>query len=249
MRLSELRRNGPPAFGGLPGQVDPVTPERALYNQVLEMFANCPQDVAIMQSDLVSEVENPQATAVQRLVFNIRSDQQNPTNAIRPTENRLETRDAFVVDRLGVSWGVQGVGATPDQVYYQQFPNANTVANNGHTPAGALAIRQALNGNMDGLINTVQYLRNLKLSRVIYVDTAQASSATTQSAQEGDLGFVRMTPAMTIRGSDTAQFQIQIPNPALFDAGANTILVARLTLRGLLIQGGAEYLRSLDAAN
>lgn len=243
MRLIDLK-NMPnaPLFGGTGGLVDPVSPSRALFNEVLNRFANAPDDLAIMPGDLVSEVLITSAAAVQELVFNVRADQQNPTNPIRTTEQRLETRDAFVVDRIGLFFAAGADTLTPDQFYFQQFPNANTIANNGHTTAGALAVRQAYNGKLNGLVNTVQFIQGMHCSRFIYVDTAQASSATTQSAQAGDLGFAELTPAMTIRGLDAAQFTVRIPNPATFNAGASTNMIARLVLRGLNVQGGSAVI-------
>lgn len=240
MRLSQLKQMPPPLFGGAAGMVDPVSPRRALFNEVLARFEDAPDDLSIMQGTLVSEVVLSQAIAQQQIVWNLRADQQNPTNAIRTTEIRLQQRDAFVCDRFGLFWGVSvGAAALASSVYYQQFPNANTVANNGHTPAGAAAIRAALNGQLSAIVNTVQYLQGLHASAAIYVDTAQASSATTQSAQEGELGFIEMTPAMTVRGTDTSQFTLTIPDSVLFDPGVGNNIVCRLMLRGMLVQGGA----------
>lgn len=244
MRLADLKNMPPPLFGGFAGMVDPVSPERALFNEVLQRFQGAPDDLSIMQGTLVSEVVLSQTVAEQSIVWNLRADQPNPSNAIRRTEVRLQTRDAFVCDRFGLFWGVSvGAGATASSVYYQQFANFNTIANRGHSATAAGAIQAALNGFLSAIVNTVQYLQGLHASACIYTDTAQASSATSSSAQEGQLGFVSMTPAMTIAGNDTSQWTLAIPDPALFDAGANNNIVARLMLRGMLVQGGDAFLK------
>ena len=243
MNLGKLRSTpNAPLFGGTGGLVDPVSPARALYNEVLQRFADAPDDLAIMASTIISEVALSRTVSTTELVFNLRSDTPNPTNAIRTTEQRLQTRDAFVVDSIGLFFGNQvAAGTVASATIFQQFDNAATVANGGFGTAGALAIRQAYNGNLNGQVNTVQFLSNLSATQFKYIDTAQASSATTKSAENSLYGYVDLTPAMTVRGSDTSQFSLRIPDPALFDAGADNVIVGRLLLRGLLIQGGAQF--------
>lgn len=242
MLLSQLK-NVPnaPLFGGTGGLVDPVSPSRALFNEVLQRFSNAPEDLAIMPGTIVSEVTTSRTVATQQLVFNIRADQPNPSNAIRTTELRLQTRDAFVADRVAIWFGTQAAAAVASAVRYQQFPNGNTVANGGFTTTGALAVNQAYNGRLSAIVNTVQFIDAIHGSQFVYVDTAQQSSATTRSAQENSWGYVHLTPAMTIRGSDTSQFTITVPDPALFDAGADETIVCRLLLQGLVVQGGAQF--------
>jgi len=241
MNLGKLRQTpNAPLFGGEGGLVDPVSPARALFNEILARYANAPDDLAIMPSTIVSEVELPSVTAIQDIVWNLRADQPNPSNPLRTTEVRLQTRDAFVIDRIGLFFGVQLKDSTPSTTYFQQFDNEHTIANNGFGTAGALAVKQAYNGSLYAIVNTVQYIAGIHGSQFRYVDTAQASSATTRSAQENSFGYVDLTPAMTVRGSDSSQFTLRIPDPAQFDVDTNNV-VARLMLRGMLVQGGAQF--------
>lgn len=242
MNLGKLRQTpNAPLFGGEGGLVDPVSPARALFNEILARYANAPDDLAIMPSTIVSEVELPALLNVQDIVWNLRADQANPSNPIRTTEVRLQTRDAFVIDRIGLFFGVQVSGDPASAVYYQQYDNPHTVANSGFSTTGAQAVRQAYNGSLYSIVNTVQYIAGVHASQFRYVDTAQASTAVLRSAQENSFGYVDLTPAMTVRGSDSSQFTLRIPDPALFSTGGDEIIIARLMLRGMLVQGGAQF--------
>lgn len=242
MRLADLKKiPNAPLFGGFGGLVEPVSAQRALFNEILQRFDNAPEDLAIMPGTLVSEVLISNTVASQELVWNLRSDQANPTNAIRTTEQRLQSRDAFVCDRIALFFGVQDATKGAGTVVFQQFPNANTQPNGGFTVAGAEAVTTAYNGKLSAIVNTVQYVDAINGGQFIYVDTAQQVSPTTRSAQENSYGYVGLTPAMTVRGSDTSQFTLKLPDPILFNPGAGFNIVARLVLCGMTVQGGAQF--------
>lgn len=254
--LGEIRamakRAKAPLYGGDSKLVYPVTPERALYNEVLNTFADAPDDLAILDGTIRSEAQLSTALGTQAIILNVRSDQQNPTNAIRTTEKRLDIRDAFVADRITIMVGDELTASTaPGTTMLQSFPNSLAVAAAATAPGGFGAnspgVREIYNGTLSALINSVQYMQDLDCLNFVYADTAQANeliftaSNTPWGAQRGDNNFKRLTPALNMWGSDKVQFQVNMPDAFTFSAEANHRVVVALIIRGLRVQGGAAY--------
>lgn len=232
-------------YGGMPAYVEPLTPARALYNELLLRYGNVPAELAIQEADIVTEAKI--GGNASEIIWFVKETQANPTNAIRSTEIRLETRDAFVFDRMGLSFALElTASTTPDTAVFHQWPNPALTAVGG-LDAAVTAVIQAYNGSVTGEINSVTFMRKVHGARMIYADYAQrgtlifTASNQAWNNQEGDRGFTSLTPCLDIKGTDTTQFRLKIPTVANFGALALNSVVARLTLRGLLIQGGAEF--------
>lgn len=240
-----------PLYGGDPRLVYPINRERALYNELLRKYENAPGDLVIERSSLISEVVIPTNTAAQDTVFLFRSQEQNPTNAIRTTEIRLQNRDAFVIDRLSLMFADElNASTTPGTTVFQTWPNPSAVGAAslpvGGFGANAGGIMEAYNGTLGLTVNSVQFLKDLDCLNFLYADYAQAStliftaSNTAFNSFLGDRGFYDLTPTLDLKGSDTIKFTLHQPDSFTFNS-ANHRVVMRLHLRGFGIQGGAEF--------
>ena len=238
-----------PLFGsdGTPGMVYPVTPHRAMYNELLDKYRHAPDDLVILTADLRSEAVLSVAAATQTIVWNVRQDQPNPTNALRTTENRLQTRDSFVAHAMTVMFADELIASiTPGTAIYQQWPNPALVAVGGFD-ANSPGIAEAYIGVVTGTVNSVTFMRQMAALRFQYADFNQrgtlifTASNAAFNTFAGDRGFVDFTPSLDIKGSDTTQFVLNLPDPFNFGSVALHRVVAACMLRGFLVQGGAQY--------
>lgn len=240
-------------YGGEPAFVEAMTPARALYNEAIYKYADCPAQMAIQEADLVSEVK-VNAAGISEFVWVVKTNENNPGQvAPRSTEVRLNTRDAFIFDRIGLYFGNElTAGTTPGTTVYHQFPNnaAISLVAGGGLGLNFPSVIEAYNGHLAMTANSVTFIRSMHAARFIYADQAQAgtllftASLQAWSNQEADRGFARLTPALDIKGSDTVQFTLKLPEPSSFALQASNSVVARLVLRGLLLQGGAETVQN-----
>lgn len=254
--LRKMAADDAQLYGGAGKFVTPVTPERALYNEVLRTYAEAPDDLAILDGAIISEAQLSTAQGTKEIVFNVRADQPNPTNAIFPSEARLDTRDAFVVDRVTVQFAnlltaeITPAGNAPMNAQWQTFPNAAAAAASGAVAGGfgtnVQGIRMAYNGLLKCLVNSVQFMDSIDMASFLKADVIQsgillATGGTTgwNTTNPGD-HFKRLTPALNIWGSDKVQFQVSLPTAFTFSLASNTA-AARFTARGLKVQGGAAY--------
>lgn len=221
------------ADGRIP-YVVPVTEERAAYNEVLSMYKGAVDPVAILPSQLRSEMVLTGSSS--SWSWNIRADQPNPgMNAIRPTENRLDINDAFVARELAVVFGIEVPTADPSNLELQAFDNPAAV------PIGfgatVVAVRGSYNGRMKMTVNTVEFMSGLDLWGFRYVDQAQAT-ATTGAAWRKGLMFRSMVPQIRLQGADKAQFTVELATPQNFGAEAGYRVVAVLLANGMRIANG-----------
>lgn len=226
-----------PVYGsdGKVPYVVPVTEERACYNEVLSMYKNATDQVAILPSQLRSEVTL--AGNASSFAFNVRADQPNPgMNAIRETENRLDINDAFVAREISIVFGIELIaGSDPAKLELQSFDNPAAVPIGFGGAAGA--VRGAYNGRLKMTVNTVEYMSGLDLWSFRYVDTAQAT-ATAGAAWRKSMMFRAMVPQIRMQGADKVQFVVDLPTPQNFGAEATYRIVAVLLANGLRIANG-----------
>lgn len=241
-----------PLYGGDPHLVYPLTPERAMYNEIINKYAGADNDLSILPGDIRSEAVLPTGAAINSFKFLVRQDQPNPTNAIRTTEIRLETRDSFMCDRVTVMFGIEAnpLVLSPGRTVLQQWPNPATQALGGFE-TDSPGIQMAYMGQLSAIVNSVQFLTKMNMLRFQYADQMQrgtltfTASNTAYNTFAGDRGFTMFTPSMDIHGSDTTSFTVTLPDPFNFGTLASFQIVAVLILRGFYIQGGADYLKSL----
>jgi len=237
-----------PLYGGdASNLVTPVTPERAVFNELLRKYSEAPDDLSIMRGAIRSEAVLSTTQGTQAIIFNVRADQPNPTNPIRTTEIRLQTRDSFCADLMTVQFGIETATApVPSQLVPQNWPNS---AGQGVGGFGTnfQGVQQAYNGTLSGVVNSVQYLRNLDMDNFVYADYAQrgtllfTASNQVYNNMQGNRGYLPLTPNMDIKGSDTTQFTVNMPDAFTFSLSTFQ-QVAIFRLRGFYIQGGAQYL-------
>lgn len=245
--------NATPLYGGDPRYIYPANIARATYNEILNTYADAPDDLSIQQGIIRSEAVLSVAGGTQNILFNVRSDQANPTNAIRSTERRLDIRDSFVVTSMSVQFGNELIAASlPATLVPQTWPNPETVAAapllKGGLGANAPGVMQCYNGVLQMLVNTVQYIDGIDCLNFLEAGQAQMGqlifTASNQDWNQGkgkDMGFFEITPNMNIWGSDKVQLNLALPDPFTFSAVALNRVVAVLMLRGFKIQGGAAY--------
>lgn len=214
--------------------VVPVTEERAAYNEVLSMYKGAVDPVAILPSQLRSELVL--AGNASSWSWNIRADQPNPGMAsIRPTENRLDINDAFVARELAVVFGIESTSADPSELVLQSYDNPAAVPNGF---GGAVtAVRAAYNGRLRMTVNTVEFMSGLDLWGFRYADTAQASASTVAAWRKGMM-FRSMVPQIRLQGADKATFTVEVPTPQDFGAESGYRVVAVLLANGLRIANG-----------
>jgi len=232
---------------GVTPYVTPVTEERAAYNEVLRMYKGVIDPVAILPSQLRSEVTL--ATTVNSWQFNVRSDQPNPGMlSLRSTENRLDINDAFVIIELSIQFGIELIASTtPGTLILQTWANAELQTAGGFGAASP-SIEEAYNGVLDMDVNTVKYMQGLDMLGFKYVDVAQAGlnasvgayplGAYTQSSYQGKRAYRSMTPMICLQGGDKTSFTVKLPDASNFGGVATYRVVAALLARGFRIQNG-----------
>lgn len=250
----------PRTFGGRLGIVEPLTEQRAAYNELLAIYASRgyfdgstePKIVpfpSTLRSDIILTGANAQPTSLE---FAFRTDQPNQgMNNLTLTDNRLDINDEFYVSRLALSFGVYNEtgGATIATAPMQQFPNGAALADGGFSPAGALAVQCAYNGTMQIDNNAVKFMDQLGLDIMVYADTAQrgvqvsgaGAGAWGANSKDYPKGWYSLVPGMLFSGRDKTRFRVTIPDPRTFALAGGQVMFVALQLDGLRIQNASAY--------
>lgn len=237
-----------PLYGGDAAFVVPTNEDRAVYNEVINMFSDAGDDLSITTSTLRSEVILGTTLSFE---FSIRADQPSPTMAgVRTSENRLDINDAFTVGSMSLGFGNELIASVrPGDLVVQYWPNPAAVAAGtgagGFAAAGALALMQAYNSRLDWTVNAVRYIKAMDTLRFKYIDTAQGgiAPATGDSAYRNREVWFPLTPCITMAGSDEVLIRVNVPDSTNFSPTALNRTVAVLQLRGIRIQNGGVNLK------
>lgn len=241
-----------PLYGGDAAFVVPTNEDRAVYNEVINMFSDAGDDLSITASTLRSEVILGTTLSFE---FSIRADQPSPTMAgVRTSENRLDINDAFTVGSMSLGFGNELIASVrPGDLVVQYWPNPAAVAAGtgagGFAAAGALALQQAYNSRLDWTVNAVRYIKAMDTLRFKYVDFAQGgtliftASNTADSAYRNEQVWFPLCPCITMAGSDEVLIRVNVPDSTNFSPTALNRTVAVLQLRGIRIQNGGVNLK------
>lgn len=233
-------RAGKNMAGGAAAILSDVDRHRAVYNQILEEFADVKDEIAVLDGSLRSGTI---LTTQQDIKWNVRSDQPNPGQAaIRTSDKRLDIRDAFVITDITIMIGIELVtGAElPGAIRLRTYPDLAALAVGGF---GALArpLYEIYNGELSMMVNTVNYMDGIDGMSFYRVDTAQSTATTIPYISQWD-HYKSLTPCVCLSGSDKAMFTHSLPDPTNFVTPEVTVrAVAELVCRGWRIQNGAAY--------
>lgn len=249
---------GPRTIAGRLGLVEPLTEQRASYNELLALYADLgafnrggkSSDIVPFPSSLRSDILLTGGNAVpNRLDWSFRTDQpNNGMTTIQPTDNRLDINDDFYTTHVRLGFGVYATAATSSIAPIQQWANAAPVAAGGFGAIPAVAIQRAYNGNLSIENNAVKFMDQLAAALLEFAGELNAGAAVSTVATEGvlrtnrkgwPLGWFPLVPGMLFAGRDKTRFSLQIPDPTTFvDTGV--IVFASLQLAGIRIQNGAN---------
>ena len=246
------RINGPRTIAGRLGLVEPLTEQRAAYNELLALYAakgklgDGESDLVPFPSGLRSDIlltgslVNPSS-----LNFSFRTDQPNTgMTTVLPTDNRLDLNDEFFVTRVKLGFGIYTTATqTASDAKVQQWPNPATAPVGFDTAAPA--VNRAFNGGRMSIeCNAVKFMDALPLSRFRFAGTSMSGVAVSTVATTGVLteneqqfpdGFFSLVPSMLFGGRDKTKFEVILPEPLTFLVTSNTVLVS-LQLDGIRIQ-------------
>lgn len=248
---------GPRTIAGRLGLVEPLTEQRAAYNELMARYAemgafsgdNRESKLVPFPSSLRSDITLIGGNAVPtRLEFSFRTDQPNQgMQTIQPTDNRLDINDDFYVTHVRLGFGIYADTAAPGAADVQQWANGAPVAAGGFA-AGALAVQRAYNGQMSIECNAVKFMDQLGAELMEWSGDINTGLAVSTVATEGvartgkkgwPYGWFPLVPGMLFSGRDKTRFALTIPDPLTFVVASN-VMFASLQLAGIRVQNGAD---------
>lgn len=223
---------------------------RLAYNRVVEMYQEAPVPVFALPSTLRSEAV---LTTNNSISWNFMQNAPNTSggvNAVRSSERRLNTNDAFMVTGLSIMFGNElSAGTTPGSVLLQTWENPAAVAvlpaTIGGFGANAAALIECYNGTLDMVVQSVQVLKNYDMLHFKRVDTAQAGTLLFTASNQAQSFFHRpevfgaMTPFINIGGGMSVELTLNLPDATAFTGVPSNRVIAVAELEGILIQNGA----------
>jgi len=247
-------------YGGRVPYVEPLTEERAAYNEVLRIYDEegafsddyKGPPIAPFASTLRSDLRLTGSLAAPNVMeFNFRTNQVNPGMiTVGDADNRLDDNDAFMVREVSLSFGVKLDAAAPDSsAVLQQWPNTaakSGLLGGGFAAAGGAALMRVYNGSMDLEVNAIKFMEGMDCLNFIFADQAQMGTLLFTASNQafnafgGSKGWKSLTPQMRFSGSDKTQFRVNVKSPLTF-VDAAFVTIASLQLRGLRIQNGGKF--------
>lgn len=249
---------GPRTIAGRLGLVEPLTEQRASYNELLALYADMgafsrerggASNIVPFPSSLRSDVTLIGGNAVPtRIEWSFRTDQPNQgMTTIQATDNRLDINDDFYTTHVRLGFGVYATAAAPGAASVQQWANGAPIAAGGFGAVASLGVQRAYNGSLSIENNAVKFMDALGAELLQNADVLNAGAAVSTVATEGVLrtnkkgwpvGWFPLVPGMLFSGRDKTRFALTIPDPLTFvDTGV--IVFASLQLAGIRVQNGA----------